>query len=726
MLLRLFMLSHLNKAPNNPLIRLQRVLAVPTIQIFLPVDLTGLAPGNLITNELHQSGSPNKAIIRPDFGDFFTNGFQLYGVGVSGALTLLRHINDYIFGHLNEDATQAAGAPVYQVVLVKNTQFFTTFSISYHAFGGQVNNINNTSLYTAYLQASGGMITPFENLTDLPSTFPPEHHTHDIADVYGMEYIVSLLSNMADTMFKDRFYRLKYAELHNKLIEYSVERQASDMQLPNAIRQHIDGTGFPHPTSKASVGLGNVSNYAFTPVVVGGDTLPAYGSPIDISYWLSHQPPASTYTHRTEYTNPHQTDKEGIGLGLVSNLGIVVNYTTGDYISLFDTGATQVYVGPAPFALGMAEYGTATYTSETQPLVDAALSLATGRLSTANDILATAASVRNDYTSNIEDFEAGKDLILENSNQARLVNANYSLLYGNSVYCDTLERVMDFDRVAYGRDQSIFETGYMPVPKYIDGLELWLSSENPQNVLFVDMHGDIRVTKLVDMSPRGRVFSGFAETAPILKNSQDVYDEVSGITTGKVLSFTPGLCLTRMFGPFLRIKPGMTIIALVRSGESGSQLKLLSSPNELTDVGVYAYTSNGKSLAIRPGGSWSPLEAPVGSAQPHTSGIVVGSISESSEEFCWLASTAAIDNATFPRGVAPNVSAWPGTNYIGADMNQIGNSNFGINNSGEIADILIYNRPLSVPEVKVIAAYLQLRFSNSTALAVDYSAISAF
>lgn len=694
--------------------------------VFLPVDLTGSALSNFISSEFHQAAGAGQALIRPNFGDYYASGFQLYGVSGANSLTLLRHGQDYVHGHLSEQSTQASGMEVYQVVLVKNTQLFTTFSISYHAFGGQINNINYPRLYGAYLQARSGAITPYASLTGVPEFFEPTAHTHAAQDLFGMEYIVGFLNNLKTAMNHTRLSGAKYQEIRYALQGYVAERTLLDSQLPVAIRQHIDNHHDDHHYTKAVVGFGNVSNYAFTALTVNGVTLPAYASPATIGYWLANQPAATNPAHAAFTNNPHLDTKESIGLGLVSNLPVILNLDTDDYLTIYNPAYPETYVGPYVFAAGITQYGNATYAATTQPLITAALSTSTSQLSSANTILGTTSGIQMTVDAQVVSFQNSTESIAAVSEQAQGVNTNYTLRYGNALYCHTLVQVMHYDHTRFVNEQSIYPTGYMPVPELIGGLSLWLSAENPLNTLMQDIQGNLRVTRLRDMSRFQRVYSASANVAPILKASGDVAAGALGITAGKVFAFSPGLGWDKTTGAALRLKPGMTVIALVRTGSLGSRLTLLSAPNEVLDTGVYAFTPSSQVLAVRSGGLWSPLEAPVGSVQPHTSGIVIGSIGEASEASTWLASTSAIDTVDNPRGVVNNDSPWPALNYVGADLTRIGNANFGVANEGELAELLVYDRQLSVPEMTAVIEYLKLRYSNNTALSLDFSALNAF
>ena len=696
--------------------------------VFLPIDLTGSAEENFVSGEHHEVAVGSKAIIRPNFGDFFAAGFQLLGVSGQNSVTALQHGTDYFFGQLNEKATLAAAGSVYQVVLIKDTKFFTTFSISYHALGGEVSGINWPRLYQSYLQVAAGTPTPYDNLTDVPRFFNPQAHTHDAADLYGLEYILSFLAEIKDSVTKTRSVDAKNEQIRYQLNLFKQSQNALNTALPTAIRKHIDNSDFAHVYTKQMVGLGNLANYAFTAVTINGVQQPAFASPATLKHWTDNPPEADVPEHVLLTDNPHEVTKEQIGLGLVENYPLQLTYSPGvtNFLSLFDPVTPTVYVGPGPFAMGIADYGHYTYNTATQPLVDAATTDAQSKLSTASDILASTATVQTQVDSLLTSFEAASNTVTQTATQAKQVSDSLNIVHGNDIYSQTLIQLLQYERTAFELKQGVTPDGYYPVPKYLSGLELWLSARNPQNVLLDDITGKLRVINLVDMSPRARVFSSPADLAPVLKVSADIEEGSPGIVQGKVLSFLPGQSLDQISGPPIRLTVGMTIIALVRTGPVGGHLTLLSAPNAQQDTGVYAYTPTAQSLAIRSGGDWKPLEAPAGSMQPNTSSIVVGVVSAASEAFCWLSSSTPIDYFHFPRGVNTPESDWPGSNYVGTPLTRIGNANFDSDNTGEIAELLLFRRQLSYPEVNAVAEYLKLCYTEGTALSLDYSALNAF
>jgi hypothetical protein len=289
---------------------------VTTPQVILPVDLTGTSSDNFVSGEFHEILGGVKTMIRPNFGAFYKQGFQLFGVSSANNLTLMRPGIDYDLGHLDEDATAQADGDVYQVVLIKDTRFFTSFSISYHAFGG-ANNVNYARMWNEYKQSLEGTPVPYANLFNVPNTFNPVSHKNDVLDLYGLEFVKSFLDNIKNALTASRTTQARVVEIRSKLRTFEADALQASANLPVAVRQHIDNIGFPHSYTKAMIGLGAVANYAFNPVVVGSDTLPAYASPQVLQYWTTNPPAyAPPCTRRLdEQSTWHDQSHDRIGLG---------------------------------------------------------------------------------------------------------------------------------------------------------------------------------------------------------------------------------------------------------------------------------------------------------------------------------------------------------------------------------------------------------------------------
>ena len=408
-------------------------------------------------------------------------------------------------------------------------------------------------------------------------------------------------------------------------------------------------------------------------------------------------------------------------------MGSTISYSlgTGQYTTLLSPTDTQVYLGPYPTISAITELTTATYNAQFSAAnltyftpASTTLDAAVSTVSSSNTLNTETTSIINTITTNLTAIESTLA-------QVTLLDYTYSLIGNNGAYSSALQQVMDIEYSNFNTNTGITSDGYFPLPSKLAGLVCWLSANNVNNGLFPDTIGNVRVITLVDMAAN-RSFTSLPNTAPILRPSTDKTGSTSGITNGNVLSFTNGTSLTLSEGSPIYITPGMTIIALIKTGPVGTSLQLLGNPTSTTTLGLFANTTDNRSLTIETSAGWVPIATPPSSQPSNTSTILVGSISALEEAQCWFASGNEFNAVLYPRGVMHNTSTWPSSSYQGDPLTQIGNANFGIPNIGEFAELLIYDRQLSAAEVKAVVAYLQLRYSLATALAVDFAALSAF
>ena len=688
----------------------------------LPVDNTGVLAGNLINEEYHQISGGAKSIIRPNYGAFFKAGLQIYSVSGNTTLNLMILDVDYSCAGLDAEATKESGKEVYSYILIINPILTSLFSVTYQAYGG-INNFNVSAIYSVAVGGNLGITIPWLNLTDKQSVYPPSVHTHDIADVYGMEVFNTLLNNISTAVGTNES-NSKYSQVTQDILAYTNAAETYNDAVAAGIRGHIDNISNPHPYTAAMLGVDNLSNYDFT------TTTPRFASPTTITAALFTPPAATTTTHRTLTDNPHSDTAATIGLGNVANLTMVGAYTpsTSEYVTLLAPAATQQYIGPYALVTAANEMAAVVYGDELAGTIGTELTAASAIVtdantvnSTTNSLLSSAATTVTNTNNSITSAH-----IVSNANLASHIAAIYSVKYADAVLSDVLKQMLSLEYSNFSIGSGTTSDGYLPIPGNIANLELWLSANNPENQLFPDSTGKVRITGLVDKAQQGRVFSALPNVAPILGVSSDIAASVAGITNANVAHFNNGTCLNLSSGTPVRMTSGMTIVALVKTGPSGSSFDLLNNPLAGSFVGISLQSATNQAITVSTGDSWIPMVTPSNSNNSNSSEIVVASISPISESFCWLGSSKALVTSVHPRGVMTPPSSWPGGDYVGQPLTSIGNANFRIANVGEFAELLIYNRQLSGKEVGAVIAYLQLRYSANTALAVDLSALSAF
>lgn len=693
---------------------------------FLPLDLTGSAVANLVNDEYQQITGGARSIIRPDYGAYYKNSLRLYTVSGDNRLGLLNYGADYICSGFDPVATINSGQDVYSSIIILDPNLTSIFSLTYQAYGG-IDNINKPGLNTLAQLAGLGTQTPWSLLYNVPTQFNPTvGHKHDISDVYGMEVFVNYLSDIQSEIIANQT-NAKYVSVTAALQDYIAAQEAAISGTAIGIRNHIDLIDHPHDYTASQLGLGNLMNYSFSYTLVNGIPTKAYAGPDTIGYYLANRPGYQTNNHSYLQTNPHGDTAIELGLGKLVNYAMTSTYTLGtqQYSVLLASNATQVYLAPYPLVNAIDEMATVEYGTTFQQVLTNVVNSAQAVIDQANAVLTTTSGVQATLTAAVAELTTGQATATATANEAAAMDARYDLLYGNSVYAATLEQVLEYEYTNHQSNSSVTPDGYWPVPLHTSGLLLWLDPNYSGNTTFSDMNGNLRLTKLVDRSGRGLAFSADQPAdAPILAMSYDKANVLTGITNANVMHFNNGYCLTQSAGEPITITPGMTIIALLRTGSAGSMLGILVNADNPTGTGIYGYTPNNQSLVVSTGDSWKPLIAPIGSTPSHTSTIVVGSISPTSEQFCWIGSSVA-KLVNYPRGTDTPSNPWP-NHYTGLPLTQIGIPNYAIDNEGEIGDILVFDRQLSKAEVQAIVSYLTLRYTLNTALAVDYTALNAF
>lgn len=698
-----------------------------TTQVYLPLDLTGSSPDNLVPNEYQKIVGGARSIIRPNYGAFYKTGFHIYTVSGSNQLGLLYYGSDYVFADFDDEASAASGKEVYKNVIILNKNLTSIFAVTYQAYGG-IENINRPLLNSLAEQAGLGTSTPWSLLTDVPATFAPSSHKHDIKDVYGAEVFSKYLLDLNSAIVASQ-YKAKNIPVTAAIKKFSQTQEALTNALAIDIRRHIDGLTNQHNYTAAMIGLPDIQNYGFSTsvTIVNGQVVKTYGGPDTIAYYLANRPGYTSTNHAFLRSNPHNDTAADYGLGSVVNLAMIANYTPGtqQYSSLLNVNATQVYMAPYPLVEAINEMAQVEFGTSFQALLTSVVNSAQATVNNAQSVLTSTATEQASLNDKVSQLVSGQTTVSTAAEQSAAAGSKYDLLYGNATYSATLTQVQQFEHSAYLANGGTTTDGYFPVPENLEGLVLWLDPNYTGNTYFQDLNGRNRVVNLVDRSGNGHTFTAEQPaTAPELAMSYDQANNLIGISNSKVMHFRDGYSLQKTAGDKLSIKPGMTIIAVVKTGKAMSRLSILNDINNPLNTGIYAFGTNNQILSVLTGDSWKPLVAPDNSTSPYTSAIVIGSISPVGASYCWIGASVARLNG-YPKGTNIPANTWP-NNYVGESLNQIGINNFGINNEGEIGDVLIYNRQLSMAECQALVSYLMMRYSNNQALAVDFSALNSF
>ena len=284
--------------------------------IQLPLDVTGTAPGNRVTGEVHDVGASGNRAIVPNHGPFYTRNLVVRAGNNPTPLTPDTH---YRAVQLFAEATLEFGAEICALIVITDETLGNVFSIEYQALGGD---------YSASVDAIIQMIDALEidersvrwgQIIGKPAAFPSAPHLHDLGDVYGFEFIVAALESVRQAILTGD------AASHEEIYQYI---DARDQELLNSINGflsslngHIGNTNNPHNTNKGHVGLGLVQNYpvATTPEAQSGTLNTVYMTALRVREAIDARVGDQLTDHIDNLNNPHQVTKLQVGLGNVDD-----------------------------------------------------------------------------------------------------------------------------------------------------------------------------------------------------------------------------------------------------------------------------------------------------------------------------------------------------------------------------------------------------------------------
>lgn len=290
-------------------------MSTPSPLYRYPLDSTGTSPDNLVVGEEHQLSNRSVRAIAPTYGGFFAESCVVTDLATSQPLI---KGTDYYFGELFEFPTGRYGKEIFGVILITKPNV-AGVSISYQALGGDYSYSMDALIAMIDNLNLGDRPVAWGSIIGRPDLFVPATHWHDIGDVYGFEYVVSALIQLrnailtGDVASHDEIYR--YIDTVASQNQDAINKVAADLAA------HVARVDNPHATTKAQVGLGNVSNYA-TAVQADMDTGTAsnlFVTPNIVATYVTQKAVNPLNAHAARTDNPHSVTKAQTGLGNVDN-----------------------------------------------------------------------------------------------------------------------------------------------------------------------------------------------------------------------------------------------------------------------------------------------------------------------------------------------------------------------------------------------------------------------
>lgn len=206
------------------------------------IDLTGVLPANLISNEqqtLTPTNGMSNQLIRPMLAPYYAQGFvlQYYAVGITLTTAVLGV--DYYPIYEYQEMSQVSSYPIYGAIRVVNPDITGTVVLSYQTLGGNwTTNKQAMSDALVYAQVAPPG-APWTRVINSPTYYPVIDHPLNMQnDVVGYSGLVAAIS--------------------------AISSSVSTLNLGNdvpAMLTHMTNTANPHNLTKAQIGLSNVMNY---------------------------------------------------------------------------------------------------------------------------------------------------------------------------------------------------------------------------------------------------------------------------------------------------------------------------------------------------------------------------------------------------------------------------------------------------------------------------------
>ncbi|QVW55306.1 hypothetical protein pEaSNUABM29_00266 [Erwinia phage pEa_SNUABM_29] len=170
------------------------------ITIQYPLDLTGTLTSNAVTRRVTLgSGKVNRAFAFP-VGAFYADTFRLAASNKPGVYPYKRGVDyELILAHTAYQK-MTKNREVVMGVVVTNSAIPTDIEVFAQIVGGpQAANVEGIRQLIASLKIEDRTVD-FKDLRNVPDTFPAAPTYKDLGDIYGFEYIITVLSGIMDAI----------------------------------------------------------------------------------------------------------------------------------------------------------------------------------------------------------------------------------------------------------------------------------------------------------------------------------------------------------------------------------------------------------------------------------------------------------------------------------------------------------------------------------------------
>jgi hypothetical protein len=165
------------------------------VPVKYPLDLTGAAVSNRVTNELHVLPGTNIRILVPNYGAFFTDSIALRDVATNRTLT--KGV-DYYPSILYTDPTARTGREIHQILVITDATCGANVMLDAQMLGGEYSFSYDAIVQLVKDLGLDSRTIQFDNIIGKPDGYPPAPHLHDAGDLYGFEYLSAAIDRLRD------------------------------------------------------------------------------------------------------------------------------------------------------------------------------------------------------------------------------------------------------------------------------------------------------------------------------------------------------------------------------------------------------------------------------------------------------------------------------------------------------------------------------------------------
>lgn len=285
-----------------------------------PIDLTGVLPSNLISNEqqtLTPANGVKHQLLVPIFAPYFGNSLTLQYYSPSGIRVAAVKGVDYVSVMKQAELSDLCAADIYSGILILNPDLRGTMLVTYQTLGGGFGVDRRSILQTLAVISNANTFIGWNAITGKPVFFPVSDHYLSIEqDTVGLADVVTALESV----------RTALAPLSE-----------SDV---TALNTHTTDTSNPHVVTKAQLGLPNVQNFppASDAEAQLGASAQRYLTPHSTAQAIDANLPAAQDTVRGKFE---------------LNLGTLPGDDTDNAKPLTGSGVVSLLISPTPNALNV-------------------------------------------------------------------------------------------------------------------------------------------------------------------------------------------------------------------------------------------------------------------------------------------------------------------------------------------------------------------------------------